>query len=1713
MLDVASISSSMARLHSPDQGWPDASTQLISSRLEQGARHISPLNATLDPASSPSSSSSRWPESSLRTASASASEAALPQPPTRLERAESFMSTATVSSGILASATISKASTATVRKVERTAAAARPVRITKSKRDVDNITPSSSLDRLSSRSTDATEYQSSPISVADQSHTTVTTSFDATLRSPAFAAAKRSSPNQSLALDLVEPKSFFSDSFSADESIRSQSASASRLPSFSSESLHVGSNPSTSRRGSDQHANDMGTTDRHASEMSHSSSYQSAVSSLAHSSERSKPQVTPPSSNASRAPSNAPRFGLGIQTRTTPASNQIHHQVAPSLEVVPEARESPYLGSRASQAASTPRLGGPSEPLTISTSLPPNSEPTWGQSYAPLDNMAGSLASFSFPSPAPSSAFPSSTSNKLGLAASLSATKPSSRSPASAFHSSNPSIQSFASNAHPTPFASSLKANDAGFLHASGWKHAPPSSYAGSVISSVGAPSTFGLSNLAPANRDDMLQRLLLDQTRVDCQDYGTMSLEQVAEAKRELKHVERKVQNLRSKLKVEIKIRDAAVALRKAHRRTAASPHSPTSSISLAVSPTSPGFSSAPAASSSAAPPLSATSSSFSFAARSRALSVSASEAKADEDVILATAKVIEEKLPFLTTSASFESLAPSASASAVGLSRYRDAGHRYQPSADEPYVPRGPQDPLRHNRLESDLSAISGFSFLDASAPDKLRRLGEELERKREVVRKLEQDLSASRDATQRRDETSDRLTQQLEEQSRERASAVGELRSLQEQLRKHEETAREAQATAVRAAVAEVEQRMHKQIEQSRSRDLEKEDALVNAKAESMASTRAVAELQSRLDTKDDEIKALRTRVDAAERTAEEHKRTLTDVQKESTRQLSQGNQGLASLQAELQDARKAHDAANTLASSRASAIVELEKKLEQVRTELDAEKQARATVDKQLSEAQKQATQSRSRADDADSKLKELELAVGAERRIMAERDELFHAFERRLESAEQRLQESDKRCARMLGKHEGREEMDDLLEMIKKGASGVAKKKKTAGQDIAALLSRPGDTSWRSRAGTCPSEHAQLVAREHGSVGYLLAGKTQAKPSPVDTEKVRRLEAEVRSLTEQKDNCKRQGEERATQLEEELRALGEQIDSLERQRRKEVEQLESKLGDLEALKRELEKKLQNATIVASPSTSTDAAPVRMSKGVSPMVSTVTVPLPKKGVGNLIDRFGGGRKTSSEMRPEDEAATLQACLRSVEALRALLPDLSAAAKGSADLHALREAFEARDAPLPSSTVSRSPSSTRMALGATELQSELEAATERIRSTMAISRAVIDLALESGSGKQQQGTETQSNGAASQKQAEGAGVQQALVSRAELAEAREQLEVARSALRAPPSPSGVGAGERLDAWPLDVSGQGRRVERVQPAEEHRTRGIEQVDTLAVRGQGEPKSRGRATAAGECIARAALVRRPGWTCWPSPTRSNYSAMSSPSIRYISPFAAPGSDARPPARAAPDTAPRGWSGCQCGQQLECGWFGPGRGVGLDVVALRQQSELDAPWAAEFGDECGGHVAVVVLGAARWRGEGASAAGASGMIKRTITLGMDVPQLVERVRELERQLAHTASIRQRAERAGELEAQLRDANHAYAVLIERMDAERRNDANRKVEILNELTDAQSRLCATQRGQALSPLASPMGPAQAVASRPRTEWISRNFCTLYTTHLH
>ncbi|PWN34814.1 uncharacterized protein FA14DRAFT_188861 [Meira miltonrushii] len=102
------------------------------------------------------------------------------------------------------------------------------------------------------------------------------------------------------------------------------------------------------------------------------------------------------------------------------------------------------------------------------------------------------------------------------------------------------------------------------------------------------------------------------------------------------------------------------------------------------------------------------------------------------------------------------------------------------------------------------------------------------------------------------------------------------------------------------------------------------------------------------------------------------------------------------------------------------------------------------------DKELEERQK-------KYEELQRQMEQLDFETTAERNIMNQRQQLFSAFEQRLERAEKRLREQDDRCARMLGKAEGREEMDDLLNQIKYGTSGAPKKEKTAGQDIDGLI--------------------------------------------------------------------------------------------------------------------------------------------------------------------------------------------------------------------------------------------------------------------------------------------------------------------------------------------------------------------------------------------------------------------------------------------------------------------------------------------------------------------------------------------------------------------------------------------------------------------------------------------------------------------------------
>lgn len=91
--------------------------------------------------------------------------------------------------------------------------------------------------------------------------------------------------------------------------------------------------------------------------------------------------------------------------------------------------------------------------------------------------------------------------------------------------------------------------------------------------------------------------------------------------------------------------------------------------------------------------------------------------------------------------------------------------------------------------------------------------------------------------------------------------------------------------------------------------------------------------------------------------------------------------------------------------------------------------------------------------------ATAKMEEAGVSLATERAVMRDHQQLVEAFERKLIKTESKLRHEDERCAKMLGKTEGREEMDDLLAQIKAGYGNAPKKgdRGAAGKDIDSLL--------------------------------------------------------------------------------------------------------------------------------------------------------------------------------------------------------------------------------------------------------------------------------------------------------------------------------------------------------------------------------------------------------------------------------------------------------------------------------------------------------------------------------------------------------------------------------------------------------------------------------------------------------------------------------
>ncbi|CAD6893396.1 unnamed protein product [Tilletia controversa] len=419
-----------------------------------------------------------------------------------------------------------------------------------------------------------------------------------------------------------------------------------------------------------------------------------------------------------------------------------------------------------------------------------------------------------------------------------------------------------------------------------------------------------------------------------------------------------------------------------------------------------------------------------------------------------------------------------------------------------------------------------------------------------------------------------------------------------------------------------------------------DLEKAHAETRAElAESQAKLlEATAAVEKAQNGSSAELAEARTKlaqaVEAVEKAHDETKAELADTKAELAEvkeELTETKEELIESQAELAEAVEVAD--------------QHEEALQDAMEKLDAASQKLGDVLAKLQQTSaklqsvlQQLAQTESRATAAEKQFHDLELATDVERRQMAERDELYHAFELRLENAEKRLRAEDERCARLLGKHEGRDTMDDLLEQIKTGST-VAKKR-TAGQDIAELL-------------TSLSEHitdlADELVRGGGSVGSRGLGGSDGPASTSNAdEQIQNLEEEVELLEAEAVKWKRDADEARGALDEERKAnegTQEELTLME-------EEAMRWKRDAEEARKLLQASERDSPSIASPSVASLATIKKLVLSSPPPPQELPGATPEEKLSHAV-------------------VELQACRQAMHAISALLPNL--AAHGS-DLAAL-------------------------------------------------------------------------------------------------------------------------------------------------------------------------------------------------------------------------------------------------------------------------------------------------------------------------------------------------------------------------------------------------------------------------------------------------------
>lgn len=465
--------------------------------------------------------------------------------------------------------------------------------------------------------------------------------------------------------------------------------------------------------------------------------------------------------------------------------------------------------------------------------------------------------------------------------------------------------------------------------------------------------------------------------------------------------------------------------------------------------------------------------------------------------------------------------------------------------------------------------------------------------------------------------------------------------------------------ARSAADQARDADYQQREQDLISRHAAALSEVRQALEQHQAEAQAVRGELSATRSRAEVSDSELASAHAKVAQLEEAVRAQELSAEQEKQELRAELNSAHSDAQALRGDIATLRSELESSNTLQASLSAQVSALQ-----------------GEVDGHNARSASQAQAVR----DAVAQHDSLELAVTAERRIMAERDALFHAFEARLERAEAVLREQDKRCAALLGKAEGREELDDFLAKIRGG--GIKKADKTAGQDIDALLESLGvhvedladelDRRGRGRSGSVfsLSNTEDLMGRPQ-SVGQRDAG---ANAEEGEQAAVAIAELEDRLEESQYEVIQLRGELQSSRIQLEAMstaiAVPQEDHAAEREKDARLAELQRDLVDLQD---ELARVKSETAAAATGYSKRDKSPVEAESGEDEHSSLVKV------AGS--DHEGDIVKAMPKYRSQDSTPAAELIRDLFVALQDVLPaSLDANVARGDDMKALQTALEA-------------------------------------------------------------------------------------------------------------------------------------------------------------------------------------------------------------------------------------------------------------------------------------------------------------------------------------------------------------------------------------------------------------------------------------------------